>query len=56
MVRITFEDGTKMHIDDARTLVSNKGPVLVSEIEVGAYIRCGAAGFCRVVEIATIEE
>ena len=54
MLRFTFEDGSKFFVLSTASLVTNKGPLLASQVVIGIYVRCGTLSLCRVDDIAAL--
>ena len=54
MLKISFEDGSDLYVDGAATVCTNKGPLLASQVFIGAYLRCGTMAFCLVTNTVSV--
>ena len=54
MLKITFQDGSALHVAESATLITNKGPLQADQVFPGYYIRCGLLAYCYVTTVETL--
>jgi len=48
MLVFTLSDGSKLHVDESSTIVTNKGPMQADQAQVGLYLRPGTHSLLRI--------